>query len=399
MEKAAQHTICFAGHHFYEEKQGGVELQIRYLGKALAQSGWKVAFIAPSRNGENGHEKINENIHLWRYPHFSYGYQAPGALIEKQLEAIRPTVIYQRGRGQLQESRVVLRYARQHAIPYAFALSSDADLERLSFTKTILSAPKPLWKKASLLPCSYWADHAMQQVLRQADYLIAQHEGQETEIKKKLRRQALLLRTMHPALERESRKFDHKLVLFVTNYRPWKQGELFVRLAERCKHLNCLFVIVLGRTKPEYVEPVFREAQGKANLTIWGELPTYKVENLMEDAALFVNTSLGLEGFPNTFVQCWLRETPTVSLHVNPGGVLTREKIGLHSGSFEQLVQDVTYLIEHDHERIEMGKRARLYAEQAHGFEYNVNKIADIFANMATKNRASSGSHHLKVMS
>ena len=112
----------------------------------------------------------------------------------------------------------------------------------------------------------------------------------------------------------------------------------------------------------------------------------YDVESLMENAILFVNTSKGnYEGFPNTFVQSWLRETPTISLNVDPGGVIAREKLGKCSGSFEQLVKDVIFLIENDKERIEMGKRARVYAENAHGFEYNVGKLSDLFSKIVTK--------------
>jgi glycosyltransferase involved in cell wall biosynthesis len=72
---------------------------------------------------------------------------------------------------------------------------------------------------------------------------------------------------------------------------------------------------------------------------------------------------------------------------VNPGGVLTREKIGFCSGNFEQMVKDVTFLIENDEERISMGKRARAYAEEEHGFEHNAEKIAQFFTEVITKQK------------
>jgi glycosyltransferase involved in cell wall biosynthesis len=178
-------------------------------------------------------------------------------------------------------------------------------------------------------------------------------------------------------------------VAWVANYRPWKQAEIFVRLAGRLSHLDCRFILVLGKTKEEYIRSVIRQAQAEKTLILSGELSNQEVENLLEKASLFVNTSLGHEGFPNTFVQSWLRETPVVSLNVNPGGVLTREKIGMCSGSFEQLALDTAKLLENDGERKDMGTRARRYAENAHGLEHNAKKIAKIFSCLAAAKEAS----------
>ena len=197
-------------------------------------------------------------------------------------------------------------------------------------------------------------------------------------VRRKMGREPYLMRTIHPELVGEARKSDEKTVLWVSNYRPLKQGELFVRLARECKQIDCRFVMVGGRTKPEYLAPVIEEARRTENLTVFGEIYPTEVESLMEEAALFVNTSLR-EGFPNTFVQSWLRETPTISLHVDPGDVLKREEIGICSGNFEQLVRDIIYLVERDEDRLEMGKRARRYAEEMHGFARNAGKIAEFF--------------------
>jgi len=380
-----QNSICLAGHRFYSVSQGGVELQTRYIGDALAKGGWRVDYLAPNTDGKTGFEDVTARVKVWWYPHFSYIWQAPTALIQDILERIRPDVIYQRGRGQLAESGVLLRYAERTGIPYVFGLSSDTDLDVLYATKTNFTAYKPLWKRLGLLPYSIYLDTSRNAILRQAGYIIAQHEDQAQSVIDKIRRQPYLLRTIHPEVKGEIQKSPEKIVLWVCNYRPFKQGDLFVELADRCKDLNATFIMVYGRTKPEYIEPVLREAKRVSNLTIYAELPPHEVEALMEKASVFVNTSRNEEGFPNTFVQSWLRETPVVSLSVDPGEVLKREKIGICSGSFERLVDDVTELVQNDKRRVNMGKQAREYAERVHGFSYNCDKIVELFSNVVAR--------------
>lgn len=380
-----KYTLCIAGHRYYTEKPGGVELQTRYIGEALSKSGWRIAFLSPSLKGKTGCEKIDDNTQVWWYPHFSFTFQTPKALLEKMLDSIQPSVLYQRGRGQLTGNEFILRYAQKHCIPHVFALSSDTDLDTFYNVKAIFKAHKPMWKKITLIPYELLLDWSMKNILKYSDHLVAQHEGQTEHIKKKLGRTPHLLRTIHPELNCAVSKSDENIVLWVCNYRPLKRGEVLVQLAERCKAIKCSFVMVYGQTKNGYIDPILEKAKGKDNLTIYGEILPHEVDDLLEKAILFVNTSV-YEGFPNTFVQSWLRETVTISLNVDPGGVITREKLGMCSGSFEQLVADVKFLIENDKERIEMGKRVRVYAEAAHGFDHNVQKLSDFFSKIITEN-------------
>ena len=178
MEKIHRPTVCIAGHRYYTEKQGGVELQTRYIGDVLAGAGWKVAFLSPSLNRKTGREEINQNISVWWYPHFSFTFQTPKSLIEKMLDEIQPAVFYQRGRGQLTGNNLILNYAHRKSIPYVFALSSDGDFDGFFEIKSMLRSYKPLWKRIVLIPYAFCLDKAMRNILRKADYLVAQHEDQ-----------------------------------------------------------------------------------------------------------------------------------------------------------------------------------------------------------------------------
>jgi len=113
-----------------------------------------------------------------------------------------------------------------------------------------------------------------------------------------------------------------------------------------------------------------------ANLEYLGEKPIEDVNKVLCGAHVFVNTSK-YEGFPNTFIQAWLRKVPVVSLNVDPDDVLKKEKIGFHSKNFNQMVKDTTKLIKDERLRNNMGERAQKYTSKNHSLA-NIQKIVDL---------------------
>jgi glycosyltransferase involved in cell wall biosynthesis len=375
-------SICLAGHRFLSERQGGVELQTRYLGKILAEAGWMVHYLSPSLNGKTGHEEVAPNTTVWWFQNRSFSFQYAYSNFEPLFREMKPSVIYQRGRGHLQENGIVLKYARKHGIPLMFALSSDTDLDVFHGFRELWFSKKSLWKKMLLLPYNFFQDLRYRHILKTADVLVTQHEGQYASAKNNINPRSVILRTLHQEIKHVPVKSTTPTILWVSNYRPLKQAELFVSLADKCRDLNAQFILIYGHTKEEYIGPVLKNAKQLQNMTIYGPLSSGDVEKMIEAAWIFVNTSLPVEGFPNTFVQSWLRETPVVSLHVDPGGVLKKERIGCLSGNFNQLVEDVRALLDHQEERLSMGKRARNYAERVHGLMNNRLNYADFFTNV-----------------
>lgn len=198
--------------------------------------------------GKSGREKIDDNTYVWWYPHFSFIFQTPKALILKMLDEIQPTVFYQRGRGQLTGNELILRYALKNNIPHVFALSSDADLDPLYELKTTLKSHKPIWKRLLLIPYAFLLDRAMKNILKCSNYLIAQHEGQADNINKKLCRNQYLLKTIHPELNRPQGKMKKTSC----------SGQLIIARGSKVKYLSnfpnsvrCLNVILLWRTEKQ----------------------------------------------------------------------------------------------------------------------------------------------------
>ena len=74
-----------------------------------------------------------------------------------------------------------------------------------------------------------------------------------------------------------------------------------------------------------------------------------------------------------------MRETPVITLNCDPDNIIKSQRIGFHSGSFEQLVKDVRCLIENEDERKKMGVKARMYAIKSHDIEKIEKKYFKVF--------------------
>jgi glycosyltransferase involved in cell wall biosynthesis len=96
-----------------------------------------------------------------------------------------------------------------------------------------------------------------------------------------------------------------------------------------------------------------------------GQKTLAEVNELLARAHVLVNTSEH-EGFPNTFIQAWMREVPVVSLRIDPDGVLGREGIGVLAQTEEQLVEAVRILVTDPAKRAAYGVRARQHAMLRH---------------------------------
>ena len=81
-----------------------------------------------------------------------------------------------------------------------------------------------------------------------------------------------------------------------------------------------------------------------ANLTFHGKVPYLEIGRLFDRARLVANTS-EVEGFPNTFLQAWVRGVPVVTLF-DPDHLVTRESLGTSHESVSDMVCGLRALLE-----------------------------------------------------
>lgn len=151
-------------------------------------------------------------------------------------------------------------------------------------------------------------------------------------------------------------------ILWVGNIRGVKRPDRIFDLAER---LPDAVIHMVGGALPgeaELFDEVRRRAAVTANIVFHGRLSYADANNLYARARLLVNTS-DVEGFPNAFLQAWIRGVPAVTLF-DADGLIEREQIGVAVRSVDAMARTVAYLLADETARRELGQRCRAFMDR-----------------------------------
>lgn len=152
--------------------------------------------------------------------------------------------------------------------------------------------------------------------------------------------------------------------LWVGSFRRRKRPRLYLELARRIP--GARFTMVGGRgDDAAYFEEIVREIETVPNLAYAGFVPPDEIEGYYRRARAFVNTS-DLEGFPNTYLHSWIWGVPTLTVEIDPDGIISRNRIGAAAGDFERLVDAARGICENDTLHAEMSRRASRYVREHH---------------------------------
>ena len=359
---AANKRLCFVLENYWEQCMGGAELQTSYLEQEALRWGWNTYHCFVS-NGSDFKKHSETSLYpilqkkIWnKLGNIKYPYA--GSLLQA-LKQIRPQIIYQRCLTAL--TGIAAYYAKKNNIKMIFHIASDRDV---TIQRIPLGSP---W----LLPERFMMHYG----IKNADIIIAQTQHQALLLKKNYNRKAVVIPNGHPVpkdIEKPKRPVN---VLWVANWKPIKQPEIFVQMVEALAHPAGIRFIMVGRTHG--YEPLVRKAQ-HIGIKVLGEIPNDKVNDLLAQSHLLVNTSKQ-EGFSNTFIQAWLRRVPVLSLQVDPDDVIEKNRLGYCAGCFNDLIQLAAKLI-NDHGLVsKICLKSRGYAVEHHSL-VNMEKILELMA-------------------
>ena len=342
------------------EHGGGAEYQISLLIEALAAAGSHEVHYLAHFLDDRPRTKNYQASKIGSGPLPRLGYLADGPSLYRELLRIDPDVIYQR--VACGYTGVCAFYARRQAVPMVWHVAHDSDV-----APTLLeTARNKLRQQLEKWSVAYGARHA--------DRIVVQTQHQAALLQANYgRKAAAVIPNFHPPAAESIDKSGPFTVVWIANLKQWKQPEIFIRLAQAFTDRTDVRFIMIGAPpaltdNAQWRESLMAAIESTPNLQFLGVQSHAQVNQLLAGAHVFVNTSLH-EGFPNTFIQAWMREVAVVSLAVDPDGVLRNSGVGLLAGTEAGLAAALRRLIDEPQTLADVAQRGRRHAEAQHSMQ------------------------------
>lgn len=366
MPGRSRKKICILMPGHWSHIMGGAQYQVMRLIKALAATDrYEVTYLTknfdPDFNPQD-HRIVGLRI-PWNTTRRGLFFDSREVL--RALKEIDPDVVYQRVASSY--TGIGAYYAKKNGCKLIWHISSDDDVTPFKFGISRDVILKYIDKKV------------MEYGLRNAHEIVAQTNEQAELLNRNYGRvPSAIIGNFHPLPTEPVCKIDPLEVIWIGNLKPLKQPELFFKLANDLQNHTDVRFTVIGAMQGSnrWRNELTRQMSKLKNLSYAGGLSQKEVNIRLLSADILVNTSLW-EGFSNTFIQAWMRKTPVVSLNVNPNSLLSAGKVGLLSGNYDRLCDDVLRLVNDADLRRQMGEQAQDYAFNHHS-EKNIESLIEL---------------------
>jgi glycosyltransferase involved in cell wall biosynthesis len=369
--------ICFVALQAYPvlsksdyELVGGAEVQQVLLANELKNKGFDISFIEADY-GQHKLEEI-EGIKVFkgvvRFIPFTIS-------LLWALCKVNADIYYQRSAGAI--TGIVALFCMIKKRKFIYSISHQSNVDGTHIKDTYLR------HKPFIIRFLYKRIYKFG--IRNADCIIAQNEDQKELLKKTFKKEGVIIKSGLFLVDGRQKKSMPPIVLWISTVKDWKQPEIFLELAKTISTTKFQMVGGSYHRDKEFYEDIKRSASKIPNLDFVGFVPYHEINQYFDRASIFVNTSTA-EGFPNTFLQAWLRYTPVVSLNVDPDEIICKYKLGFHSRTFERMVEDVKILLKDEQLREERGINGREYVERVHDIHNIVEDYRKLLEKLAREN-------------
>jgi glycosyltransferase involved in cell wall biosynthesis len=363
--------ICFWGNIARALKgstDGGAELQIALIARALAIAGHEVVTI----DYETTEDFITaEGIKVFRIKGWNNGIRIIRTFthrlpqLYRSLKAQKADVYYCR----IRDFRHILAFWAARKVKAKFILGMASDLDAMDFVMRLkyrkLVSFGDLWGFFN----NILIEIVYPLLLRKADLILVQHEGQKDILLKNHHKSLIFLNLFELTESPVIQECSHEDFIYVGDLDKRKGFVKFFEIIKKSPSHS--FKVVgqpLGKTGYLYYEKL----KSYDNVTLFGRLNHSDTMYQIANSKALISTS-PMEGFPNVFIEAWACGIPVLSLYVDPGAIIKKQELGeVTHGDMDKLIM----AMDNNRNINEFAKRAKAYVENNHVL--NTNKINEI---------------------
>ena len=347
---------------------GGAEVQQTLQIRALRRAGYPVSVIVRDQGQADLVHHQGVAIHKlplsgrrgWPGTRFLYPRMTD---LVRLLHRVSPDIVFTQTASEQVAAAGV--FSALSGTPLVFAGASDPDFQ-----------------KGDLPGMPRWHTIMYRAALRRADRVIVQNTRQQALLKENFGLDSRLIQNGYEESDwQPGRPSGH--VLWAATVKPLKQPLVFIRLAQAFPQRQ--FVMVGGPGVSDDAQAYFDEIAAVArtvpNLRFTGHVPYAEVGPYFDGAALALNTSI-YEGFPNTFLQAWLRGVPTVSFvapESSPGRSGTQA-----CADFDAMVREVGRLTGSPAAWRSASAACSAFFQEHHTMDAALQRYGEVFDGLAT---------------
>jgi glycosyltransferase involved in cell wall biosynthesis len=383
--------ICLVGFHnlpvlareYRQHSIGGESVQQTLLGRALARRGHEVSMVVGDYGQRDGAK--------WEAIRVFKSYRAEAGM--PVLRFIHPrwtgmwsalaradADLYYTSCAGMHVGLVGL-FCRRFQRRFVFRTASDPDCDK-SRVGVLVRFARDRWLYA--------------QGLRRTHAILVQSASQAESLARSYRLPSrvagMLVEEAQPAAVRD---ID---VLWVANIKRVKRPDRILDVAAK---LPTTTIHMVGGHMPgedDLFHDITRTVALTHNVVFHGRLPYRDANELYGRARVLVNTS-DVEGFPNAYLQAWVRGVPVVTL-IDPDGVIEREGLGIAARSSDDITGAIASLLADPPAWKAASERCRSFMAREYGEDKilagYVNTFEEVMRMNATEvGMIPSGEHHV----
>lgn len=319
--------ICFWGNiagALIGKTEGGGELQIAFLARALASHGHEVIIVD---FGVNGEFITNDGIKIRPIKNWNNGLRVLRTLTHRlpglynTLAAQNADVYYCR----IRDFRHIIAYWVARKLKAKFILHMASDLDAMNFKSRLrnfyfVNRATLWWFFSGLL-----IEIVQPWLLRHADLVLVQHSGQKNILLKKNIEPVILYNIIDTTKIPTSNIRTHKEFVYVGWLDKRKGFPEFYQLVERSPMHRFK---IIGPPRDKTGEKYYEKLKSFRNVRLMGGLSHKRTLEEIATSKALISTSQ-MEGFPNVFIEAWACGIPVYSLNVDPGNVIEKEGLGV----------------------------------------------------------------------